>query len=454
MFINVPRHKLKRSLGLFTLCVIGVGGTIGGGIFVLLSPGAAVAGEYLPLSFLLGGVLAFMGALLYAELGTTIPRSGSSIELMFSTTRHKYYPFIFSWLVMLGDVSYLVINALGIAFYANFFIAVNPLLLALGAIALAVLINLRGIANTGRVEIFTETTLVMLLLGLVAIAFSSPEFSFAPGEFIAQVPASILPIIGGTALIFTTFVGYEYIASIAEEAEEPAKNIPKALMISVVVATAIFATVSFVAVKVVPVDELARSDAPLLLLAEQLGGVAQFIVIPAALIATAGSLLAATLVSSRRLYALSRQGYLRSVFSKLNGRDVPHRSVLGVSVLAVFLLLTNSVTFVAYLSNTVYLIVLIAIAASLLHFRRARPYLARPFRAPFFPWMPIGMIVLASTILLFVGPMSLAVTFLWAVLGYLVYLMTRINSHRLYYMAWGIVVWLLIMGVLGVLYLV
>ncbi|MEX0934343.1 MAG: hypothetical protein WDZ42_00925, partial [Candidatus Saccharimonadales bacterium] len=74
-------------MGLFTLCVIGIAGTVGGGIFVLLSPGAAVAGDYLPLSFVLGGLLAFMGALLYAELGTTIPRSGSSIELVFSTTR-------------------------------------------------------------------------------------------------------------------------------------------------------------------------------------------------------------------------------------------------------------------------------------------------------------------------------------------------------------------------------
>ena len=449
MFINVPRHKLKRRLGLFTLCVIGIGGTIGGGIFVLLSPGAEVAGEYLPLSFILGGALAFMGALLYAELGTTIPRSGSSIELVFSTTRHKYYPFIFSWLVMLGDVSYLVINALGIAFYANFFIAVNPVVLAFAAICVAVLINLKGIASTGRVEIFTESTLVILLLGLVAVAFASPEFSFGPGAFIASIPTQAFPIIGGTALVFTTFVGYEYIASIAEEADEPAKNIPRALMISVVIATIIFTTVSFVAVNTVSPSILASSDAPLLFVAEQIGGLARLIVIPAALIATAGSLLAATLVSSRRLYALSKQGYMRSVFSKVNGNDVPHRSVLGIATLAVFLLLSNSVTFIAYLGNTVYLIVLIVVAASLLHFRKQRPYLARPFRAPFFPWMPLALIGLAATILLFVGPMSIAVTLLWSLLGYFVYLVTRINTHKMYYIMWGVVLWLLAVGVAG-----
>lgn len=454
MFINVPRHKLKRRLGLFTLCVIGIGGTIGGGIFVLLSPGAEVAGEYLPLSFILGGALAFMGALLYAELGTTIPRSGSSIELVFSTTRHKYYPFIFSWLVMLGDVSYLVINALGIAFYANFFVSVNPVILAFVAICSAALINLKGIASTGKVEIFTESTLVILLLILAVVAFVSPEFSFAPGAFIASIPAQAFPIIGGTALVFTTFVGYEYIASIAEEADDPAKNIPKALMISVVVATVIFTAVSFVAVNTVSPQALASSDAPLLFVSEQIGGLAQLIVIPAALIATAGSLLAATLVSSRRLYALSTQGYMRSVFSKVNGNDVPHRSVLGVATLAVFLLLSNSVTFIAYLGNTVYLIVLIVVAMSLLYFRKQRPYLARPFRAPFFPWMPLALITLAGTILLFVGPMSIAVTLLWSLLGYFIYLVTRINRHKLYYIMWGVVLWLLLIGAVGFFYLV
>lgn len=453
MFINIPRHKLKQQLGLFGLCVVGVGGTVGGGIFVLLSPGAGMAGAYLPLSFLIGGVLALGGALLYAELGTMIPRSGSSIELVFSTTRKRYYPFVFSWLVLLGDVSYLVINALGLAFYANFFIAVNPLLIALGAIGIAALINLRGTAVTGKAEMITETTLVALLFAFAAFVFSDPQFNFAPGEFITHIPLNIIPALAGVAVVFTTYVGYEYIASIAEEAKDPAQNIPRALIISVIIAVIVFTVVSVVATGAVSSETLASTDAPLLLVAERIGGVATYLIIPAALLATGGSLLAATLVSSRRLYALSQQGYFRNLFSSVNRFKVPHRSVLGVATLAVLLLLTDSVAFIAYVGNTVYLIVMMVIAVSLLRLRRQRPYLARPFRAPLFPWLPLGMIGLAAAILAFVGPFALAITALWALLGYFVYLATKLSAATLQRAMWGAMVFLLLFSGLGILLL-
>lgn len=449
MFINRPQRQLDRRLGLFGLFVIGVGGTIGGGIFVLLSPGAAVAGVYLPLSFLIGGVLALLGALLYAELGTTIPRSGSSIELVFTTTRRKYYPFMFSWLVLLGDVSYLVINALGVAFYANFFMAVNPTLIALLAVVIAVAINLRGVAAAGKSEMVIETSLVLLLAAFVAVGVSSPEFVFAPGEFIAAIPAHVIPMLAGVAVVFTTYVGYEYIASIAGEAENPAQDIPKALVLTVVTVTILFTTVSLVALNVGGAEGIADAEAPLLLAGEQLGAVGVYIVLPAALVATSGSLLAATLVSSRRVYALSQQGYMRQVFSVFNRHEVPYRAVLAVGVLALFLLLSGSVAFVAYISNTVYLVVMIVVAISLLRLRRQRPFLARPYRAPLFPWLPLLLIVLAGTILLFVGYISLAVTVLWLLAGYLVYMARRISPQQLYYAVWGAVLFLFVLGSLS-----
>jgi len=453
MFINFPKYKLKRSVGLFMLCVIGIDGTIGGGIFVLLSHGSGVAGEYLPLSFLFGGILAFMGALLYAELGTTIPRSGADLALVFNATRHRYYPFIFSWLVLLGDVSYLAINAFGLAFYANFFLTVNPVLIAITALLVAVLINLRGVEKTGRAEIFTGLALLGLLLVYMVLVGASDSFSFAPGEFIAAVPGRTLAIIAGTSLIFTTYVGYEYIASIAEEAKDPGKNIPRALMITIAVSTAIFVGVSFFTVNAVSTSALAKSDAPFLYIAEMLGGPLIYVVLPAALIATAGSLLAATLVSSRRLYALSEEGYFRRFFSKVNGRQVPARAVIGVAVLAAFLILSGSVTFVAYMGNTVYLVGLIVIAVSLMSMRRQRPYLARPFRAPFFPWLPLAMIVMSSLVLLFIGPKSLAMTLLWALLGYFVYMISKVSLDKVYWAMWGAMLLLLYLGTAGALYL-
>jgi len=454
MFINRQNSKLNRNLGLFALCVIGIDGTIGGGIFVLLSAGAGVAGEYLPISFLVGGILAFMGALLYAELGTTIPRSGSDLALVFNATRHRYYPFIFSWLILLGDVSYLAINAFGLAFYANFFIAVNPFLIAAAAIGVAVAINIWGSDKSSGSEMFTVSALLGLLVIYTFLVGNSGSYSFAPGEFIASLPASTLGILAGTSLIFTTYVGYEYIASIAEEVKDPGRNIPRALMITIVVATLIFTTVSFVTLQTVSVSQLAASDVPFLLIAETIGGPLLYVVGAAALLATAGSLLAATLVSSRRLYALSEQGYFNGFFSSVNARGVPTRAVYGVAVLGLFLLLSGSVTFVAYMGNTVYLIGLIVIAISLMSFRRQRPYIARPYRAPFFPWLPLGVITLSSLILLFIGPRSIAATLLWALLGYVMYLLSKVQHPQLYKAMWGGTVFLLLLGLINVMYMI
>ena len=450
MYVNRPKNKLNRSLGLFALSVIGVSGTVGGGIFVLIGPGAAIAGEYLPISFIVGGVLALLGSLLYAELGTTIPRSGSSIELVFNTTRKRYYPFMFSWLVLLGDVSYLTINALGVAFYANLFIPINPMLIALGAIGLAVAVNMRNITSTGKAEMLIVSVLVLLLLTFVALGVGSREFAFGVGEFASQMPFEILPILAAVSVVFSTYIGYEYIASIAEEAKEPAKNIPRALVLSVLAAMVLFVSVSFTAVNLVGADAIAGSGSPLLLAAEQLGSLGVYVVLPAALIATMGSLLASTLVSSRRIYALSRQGYFERAFSPLNANDVPHRSVLAVAILAVFLLLTNSIAFVAYISSTVYLVVMIVIALSLLRFRKQRPYLERPFRAPLFPWLPLFLIALSALILVFVGLISLLVTVLWLLLGYFVYMARHITPQSLYLMTWGAMLFLLMVGVVSV----
>jgi amino acid transporter len=327
-------------------------------------------------------------------------------------------------------------------------------LIAVGALAAAVLINMRGVASTGKGEVITTATLVGLLLVYTGLVIMDPGFQFAADEFILHLPTQAFPVLAGVALIFTTYIGYEYIASVAEEVKEPAKNIPRALFITIGITTVLFTVVSFVTVNIVPIAELSRSEAPFLLIAEHIGTVGWVVVLPAAILATAGSLLAATLVASRRLYALSEQGFFQEVFSSLNRNDVPWRAVMAVATLAVFLILTDSVAFVAYMGNAVYLVSLIVIALSLVRFRRQRPYLARPFRIPMFPWLPIGMALLATLILVMVGPVSLLATALWALLGYFVYLFTRLTYRRLYWATWGAVLFLFVFAATGFHYLV
>src|SRR6056297_2233228 len=97
--------KTKRELGLPFLVLIGVGGTIGPGIFVLLSPGARLAGSALPWAFLLGGLLSLGVALIYAGFGSAMPTSGASLYFLFEAFGGNSLSFITSWLIILGDIS-------------------------------------------------------------------------------------------------------------------------------------------------------------------------------------------------------------------------------------------------------------------------------------------------------------------------------------------------------------
>ena len=426
MFINTPKPQLKRDIGILLLLLIGIDGTIGGSIFVLLSGGIELAGAYTPLAFMLGGILALFGGLLYAEVGTTIPRPGADLAYVFTAWKRRIVPFLFSWAVLLGDIGYLAINALGFGFYLGLVIGVPPVLIALLALLAAAAINLRGIKKAGKAEAITVSLLLLLFMAF-AWYVNSGSVALTPldyGDF------QIGGILAATALIFTSFVGYEYIATLSGEVKRPERSIPIALVITIVVSTIVFSGVAYVTLLGAPAEQLAASDAPLLVVANNIGGIGLGIVIPAALLATGGSLIAATMITSRRLYAIAHEGFLKRFLTKTNRHKVPTRAIVICSFIAALLVITQAVNFVAYMSNTVYLGGLIMIAISIMILRRKRPYLPRPFKAPLYPVIPIGIILLAGTLLFFVSVQSLLTVTMWLVLGWCFYLLGTVDKAR------------------------
>lgn len=427
MFIQTSQTKIKRNAGLLLLCLIGIDGTIGGSIFVLLSGGIELAGAYTPLAFLLGGILALLGGLLYAEVGTTIPRPGADLAYVFTAFKLRLYPFLFSWSVLLGDLGYLAINALGFGFYLGLVIGVSPVLIALMALALAALINVRGIQNAGRTEGVTVSILLLLFIAF-GVYTTGSDASFV--QAVSYDDFQIAGVLAATALIFTSFVGYEYIATLSGEAKDAGKNIPLAMVITIVVSTLVFSSVAYFTLVGAPQEDLAASEAPLLTVAQYLGGPGQAIVIPAALLATGGSMIAATMITSRRLYAIAHEGFFGTFLKKVNKHKVPARAILICSLLASILVISQAINFVAYMSNTVYLIGLITIALSILRLRKTRPYLPRPFKAPFFPFVPFAIIGLAAVLLVFVDKQSMFLVGVWAVIGWFAYLLGTLDKQR------------------------
>jgi amino acid transporter len=433
----------KRNLGPISLIVIGLGSMIGSGIFVLLGPAAEIAGTSLPYAFLLGGLLALVIALIYGEFTAALPTSGSSLVLLFSAYGRGATAFVISWLIVLGDIAFASVNALGFAYYAGLIIPINELAIAVIAIFAVFLINAKGIKNSPTLRNIFSLLLVLGFVSFVVIFLVKYDITMDP--FYGLSEKSIFPIIAATALIYTSFIGYQdfTFAAAAEEVRSPERNMCKALVITVLLATGLFFLISFVAVRVISPQELGGSNAPLLLVADKLGSWGRFFVIPTAILATLSSLFVTFLAGSKELHAISKQGFFKGL-QKLNGKEVPIRCLFFITILAIFLVLANSVELSAYLGNTVYLIAVIFISYAVIKLRKKRPYLTRPFKVPLFPLLPIIAIVISFTVLFWVGIKALFITFLWALFGFIFYLVSWIERERIVWIMIGAAFFLLL----------
>ena len=426
----------KRKLGFVSLVVIGLGSMIGSGIFVLLGPAAGIAGTSLPYAFLLSGILALVIALIYGEFTAALPTSSSSLVLLFSAYGRGATSFIVSWLIVLGDIAFASVNALGFAYYAGLIVPFNKLAIAVIAIFAVFLVNARGIKNSPTVRNIFSLLLVLGFISFVAIFLVKYDITMDPFYGISN--KSIFPVIAAAALIYTSFIGYQdfTFAAAAEEVKSPGKNMCRSLVVTVLLATILFFLISFVAVRVISPQELGGSNAPLLLVADKLGSWGRFFVIPTALLATLSSLFVTFFAGAKELHAISKQGFFKGL-QKLNGQEVPIRCLFFITILAVFLVLTNSVELGAYLGNTVYLIAVIFISYAVIKLRKKRPYLIRPFKVPLFPLLPLIAIVISFTILFWVGIKALFITFLWALVGFIFYLISWIEKERIIWIMIG-----------------
>ena len=422
--LRVPR--LKKELGLTDLILIGVGGTIEASIFVLIAPGAAIAGRLLPLSFALGGILALAVALIYAEVSTSMPTEGADLRFIFKSFTSDLWSFITAWLVILGDLAYFALNLLGLALYVKAIFPINHLVFAAAVLLIVTIVNLRGVKRISSVEgIITMTLLFFFAVFIGWVAFNNfPGLQLASPIGEAVNLHTLGTILAGTALIYTTFIGYEDITSVAGEVREPRKILPKALILTVVITACLYLVISFLAVQIVPIHQLKTSESPLLLLAQK-SNVPTILVTLTAILAILSTIVVALLVASRKLFALSQEGYLKNWFGKVNRRGVPTWSILFCSVVAAMLLLTNSIKLVAYLGNSVYLVGIIATTLALIIMRNKDKGFDRWFRVPFFPILPILVIIVAAVILIFIEREAILYMFLWAVGGGLLYLFTK-----------------------------
>ena len=423
--------KLKRNLSLFDVTIYGVGIILGAGVYALIGQAAGIAGNAIWLSFLFGAVLAAITGLSYAELSSMYPREAAEYVYTKKAFNSKGLAFVIGWLIIITGTVAAAAVAIGFGGYLEALTGFNPFISAACLIGALSLLNFWGIKQSSRANIvFTVVELSGLLL-IIALAFMFGDFSSV--NFF-ESPTGFSGVFAAAALIFFAYIGFEDVVNISEEVKNPRRNVPKALLYSIVITTIVYVLVAISVVALVPWQELANSIAPLATAAEGTFPGAGFVLSVIALFATANTVLIILIVQSRMAYGMAREHSLPTFLSKLHEvRRTPWVAIIITTLIVLGFLAIRNIRTIAEVTNFGVFITFIIVNAALIALRYKAPKANRRFKVPLnigkFPVLPVCGIIVSVAMLLKLNPVIHYIGLGIIASGVIIYAITKAREH-------------------------
>jgi APA family basic amino acid/polyamine antiporter len=449
-------HSLKRALGPINLISIGIGGIIGAGIFVLTGTAAAqFAGPAIIISYIIAGIGCVFAGLCYAEFASMLPIAGSAYTYGYSTMG-ELVAWIIGWALVLEYAfgaatvavgwSGFVTNLLGFfgtklpfnptpAVSLSWFghaISAQVDLFALMAIVLitaVLVIGVRESANFTSAAVMIKVSIVLLFIGLAGIyAFGHwPHMVANWHPFIPKNTGHFgqygwSGIMRGAGVVFFAYIGFDAVSTAAQEAKNPQKDMPFGILGSLIVCTILYMFVAGLLTGLKPYTTL-NVPAPVADGVAVIGVRWAVVLIDLAAIAGLASVMLVMLLGqSRVLYTMSHDGLLWSWVGKLHPRfRTPYLTSVVVGCLAAFLAAFFPITLLGELVSLGTLLAFTIVSLGVWVLRVRRPDLARPFRTPLVPLVPIcGMIVSLSLMFSLDAPAWIGFGS-WLILGLIIY---------------------------------
>jgi APA family basic amino acid/polyamine antiporter len=428
---------LTRSLGLWQLTAIGVGGIIGAGIFALAGAVAnETAGPAVLFSFLIAGIASAAAALSYAEFAGMIPQAGSAYTYGYVVLGEVVAWFI-GWDLLLEYTAIVSVVAIGISGYFAFLMAdigvdlpawmlgapgsgdghVVDLFAVVLCLLIAYLLN-QGIKAAAR----AETVVVILKVAIVLLVVIVGAFHITRSNYDPFFPFGWSGAITGAATVFFAVFGYDAMSTAAEESRDARRHLPKAIIYSLIISMVLYVLATLVLTGMQNYREIDRESGFSTAFASVgLSGLADVIAV-GAIVGILTVMFTFMLGVTRVWYSMSRDGLLPAWFGKLHPtRRVPTRVtwIAGVAsaVIAGFLPIREA----AELTNIGILLAFVVVCIAVIVLRYRRPDIPRTFKLPWMPIVPAVGVIFSIWLITFLDPVTWLRFAVWFVLGAILY---------------------------------
>lgn len=437
---NAGMGQLKRTFGVFQLVMLSVGATLGTGILVILGDAVPKAGPAVWIAFVIAGITALLSAVSYAEMAGMVPVAGSSYSYSY-VTLGEGIAWICGWCLVLEYAVSAAAVAVGAGAYVNQTLEIFGLSLpdylssgaadgglvnlpALLVVILATFLLVRGARESAVANTVMVIIKIAILVFFVIVAFTA----FDSGNFEPLLPMGIAGVSGAASMVFFSYIGFDAASTAGEEAKNPQRDLPRAILIAMALVTAIYVLVAVAAVGARNWEWFGESEAALVQIVSEITGQPWL----AFFFALASVVLTVLYGQTRILLSMARDGLIPRFFGKVSSET--HTPVVGTLVTGSVVAVTAALIPLGQLAEATSIGTLFAFAlvgVSVIYLRRTQPDAPRTFRVPLYPAVPLLGIAACLYLMFNLAGVTWVVFGIWMLIGALVYLAYGRRHSRL-----------------------